>query len=73
MADANPEQFEVWVVRPSSIHSANAGALGKLAGKIPIVTSIGADHLASAMTQILLDGYSSRIIESDALLRFPAP
>jgi hypothetical protein len=59
--------FSVSCVRPSGILSARANVLEKISGAM--LGCIEDDHLAKAMTKVLLEQSSKQIIENDELLR----
>lgn len=65
LADANPDQLEVFIVRPGGILPVGAGFM-KTAGKL--YSSIDVNHLANAMIGIISDGHDDRVIENEILL-----
>ncbi|KAI1495495.1 hypothetical protein F5X99DRAFT_403349 [Biscogniauxia marginata] len=65
LADANPEKFEVLIVRPGGI-TAKGGRLKATSANL--MGFITVDHLARDMLSIVLDGHAKRILESDVLI-----
>ncbi|KAI5920411.1 hypothetical protein F4810DRAFT_436868 [Camillea tinctor] len=66
LADANPDKFEVFIVRPGGI-TTKGGRLKATSANI--MGFITVDHLAKDMLKIVVDGHSQRILESDVLIK----
>jgi hypothetical protein len=58
---------EVFIGRPSGILTEGASSLQQTLGRV--ATFVTVDHLASAFTNLLLNGYEKTILEWDELDR----
>ncbi|XEV02013.1 hypothetical protein FSHL1_007300 [Fusarium sambucinum] len=72
IADASPETFSAWILRPSTILLASPDAAPKkrrsLVGGRSIV-GVEVSHMAKAFVKVACEGYRERVIDSDAILK----
>ncbi|KPM33878.1 hypothetical protein AK830_g12694 [Neonectria ditissima] len=71
LADANPESFAVWILRPAAVGDAAAAAVPKrrrLVGRSSSA-AIDAPQLARAAVKVALEGWKDRVVDNDALLK----
>ncbi|KAI1495373.1 hypothetical protein F5X96DRAFT_613213 [Biscogniauxia mediterranea] len=66
LADANPDKFEVFIVRPGGIASKGGRLKATSANLVGFIT---VDHLAKDMLEIVVNGHSQRIVESEVLIK----
>ncbi|WKT53710.1 hypothetical protein QSH57_004294 [Fusarium oxysporum f. sp. vasinfectum] len=66
LAEQNKDRFEIWSVRPGGILPTTSNILWKFIGGCLYYTT--ADRVASSMIQVLLHGYTTRLIEHGDLL-----
>ncbi|KAM0451207.1 hypothetical protein ACHAPV_010053 [Trichoderma viride] len=67
LADANPDKFETWILRPSGFIEPNASISKRLAGGL--YGAITTAQVGKAMVKVACEGWKDRIIENNALLK----
>ncbi|PNP44114.1 hypothetical protein TGAM01_v203344 [Trichoderma gamsii] len=67
LADANPDKFETWILRPSGFIEPNASISKRLVGGL--YGAITTTQVGKAMVKVACEGWKDRIIENNALLK----
>ncbi|KAM0306531.1 hypothetical protein HYE67_002542 [Fusarium culmorum] len=71
IADASPETFSAWILRPSTILSASSDVAPKkrrlVGGRSNV--SVEASHMAKAFVKVACEGYGERVIDNEAILK----
>jgi hypothetical protein len=68
IADASPETFSAWILRPSAIVTPDAPKKRRLVGGRS-AHGIEVAQMAKAFVKVACEGYKDRIIDNDALLK----
>ncbi|KAJ4257514.1 hypothetical protein NW762_008638 [Fusarium torreyae] len=68
IADASPETFSAWILRPSTILTPDAPKKRRLVGSR---SSNGVDvpQIANAFVKVACEGFKDRIVDNDAILK----
>ncbi|KAL7794387.1 hypothetical protein V8C37DRAFT_401410 [Trichoderma ceciliae] len=67
LADANPDKFETWILRPSAFIEPNAPFSKRLVGHLN--GAITTTQVGKTMVKVACEAWKDRIIENDALLK----
>lgn len=65
IADAHPEQFETFILRPSGFIGPDTPSTKKVFA--PLYDAVSTDQVGKAMVKVGLEGAKERIIENDVL------
>lgn len=65
IADAHPEQFETFILRPSGFIGPDTPITKKVFA--PLYDAVSTDQVGKAMVKVGLEGAKERIIENDVL------
>ncbi|TVY64711.1 hypothetical protein Focb16_v016010 [Fusarium oxysporum f. sp. cubense] len=68
IADASPETFSAWILRPSAIVTPDAPKKRRLVGGRS-AHGVEVTQMAKAFVKVACEGYKDRIIDNDALLK----
>lgn len=68
IADASPETFSAWILRPSAIVTPDAPKKRRLVGGRS-AHGVEVAQMAKAFVKVACEGYKDRIIDNDALLK----
>ncbi|KAH8688273.1 hypothetical protein BGZ61DRAFT_353538 [Ilyonectria robusta] len=68
IADANPDAFATWILRPSGIATGDAPKKRRLVGSRSSA-GIEPPQLAKAVIKVACEGWKDRVVDNDALLK----
>jgi hypothetical protein len=68
IADASPETFSAWILRPSAIVTPDSPKKRRLVGGRS-AHGVEVAQMARAFVKVACEGYKDRIIDNDALLK----